>query len=79
MQLRKTTEKISRSFNEEGQQTETVENRRYDIFDAEGIAIGNIDMAPTYANISLHLSSFNDIDGAEAAIRKTLAEGITEE
>lgn len=61
MQLRKTNEKVNRTFNE-GQQTENIESIQFQIVDDAGKAVGNASIGETWGNASLNISGFTTIE-----------------
>lgn len=77
MELKKTNEKWDRTFNENGEDTNTLESVQFNVLDGDGNVIGNANVGNGYANVNIHnIGSFNGVTEGVAKIKELL--GISE-
>lgn len=76
MELKKTNETISRSYDDQGHAADRVDSATYNIVDPEGNVIGSANIGQGYGNANIQLSNFSSIEEGEAKLKKTF--GITE-
>lgn len=70
MELRKTNDRINRSYNEEGQGTDRVEEANYNIIDDEGNHLGSANISNGYGNVNLNINGFATIAEGEAKLKE---------
>ncbi len=75
MELRKTSESVSRTFDAEGNAQERVESANFEIIDG-GSTVGNANVGIGYASANISVSDFGSVAEGEARLREVL--GITE-
>lgn len=62
MELKKTSENWNRTFDNEGSETNTLENAQFNVLDGEGNVIGNANVGNGYANVNIHnIGSFTGV------------------
>ncbi|MDE6649298.1 MAG: hypothetical protein K2K45_05150 [Muribaculaceae bacterium] len=77
MELKKTSENWSRTFDESGNETNTLENAQFNVLDDNGAVIGNANVGNGYANVNIHnIGSFNGVTEGVVKLNEIL--GITE-
>ena len=72
MELRKTSESVSRSFDTEGNATERVDNASYELRDANDNVVGNANIGNGYGNVSLNISGHDTIEAGEEKLKAML-------
>ncbi len=75
MDLRKTSENVSRIFDAEGNAQERVENENFEILDSNGTAVGSANVGIGYAGVNINISGFESVADGEAKLKELL--GIT--
>lgn len=73
MELRKTNENVTRTFDAEGNAQESVDSVNFDVVDAEGKVIGNANINGSYAGMSLNIYDATSIEDGEAKLREILS------
>ena len=73
MELRKTSENVSRTFDADGKAQERVESANFDIIDCEGKVVGNANIGIGYGNANIGFSGFDTIEEGEARLREIFA------
>lgn len=77
MQLKKSSENVNRSFDNEGNVSENIDRIQYQILDDNDNVVGNANIGTGYANANFNLSGFSSIDEGERKLSELF--GITSE
>lgn len=72
MELKKTNDRINRSYDEEGQGTDCVESANFNIVDADGNIVGNANISNGYGNANISINGFNTIEDGVAKLKDLL-------
>ena len=72
MELRKTNESVTRTFDAEGKAQERVDSVNYDVVDAKGNVIGSANVSGSYAGMNLNMYDIASIEDGEAQLRLIL-------
>ena len=76
MELRKTSENVSRTFDAEGNAQERVEHISYEVCDKDGNVVGSAYVNGSEAGMNMSLYGFGGVADGEARLRETL--GVSE-
>ena len=76
MELRKTNESVTRSYDAEGKATERVDHINYEVRDNDGNVIGSAYVNGGDAGLSINLYGFDTVKDGEEKLKETI--GITE-
>ncbi len=69
MELNKTSETISRSFNEQGEATDRVDSANYNVIDENGITVGSANIGNGYGSANINITGFSDINEGESKMK----------
>lgn len=69
MELKKQSENVNRSFDNEGNASERIDSIQYNILDSEGYTIGNANIGNGYGNANINISGFSTIAEGEAKMK----------
>ena len=72
MELRKTNENVTRSYDAEGQSSERVDSISYEVLDRDGNVIGSASANSGNANFSINLYGFASVEEGERKLMETL-------
>ena len=72
MELRKTNENVTRSYDAEGQSSERVDSINYEVLDRDGNVIGSASVNSGNANLSINLYGFASVEEGERKLMETL-------
>ena len=76
MELRKTNESVTRSYDAEGNATDRVDHINYEVRDSDGNVIGSAYVNGGEAALNLRLYGFGSVEEGEAKLKDAV--GITE-
>lgn len=73
MELKKTNEKWDRTFNENGEETNTLESVQLNVLDDNDNIIGNASVGNGYANVNIYnIGSFNGVTEGLTKLKELL-------
>lgn len=72
MELIKTNESVTRSYDADGNATDRVDSINYEVRDNDGNAIGNAHVNNGDASFNINLYGFSSIEEGDARLRETL-------
>lgn len=78
MELKKTSEQVTRSYNEQGNMTTRVDSANYNVIDNEGNIVGSASCYNGSANLNLSVSASTIDEGAQKLaeiLNATIEEG----
>lgn len=69
MELKKQSENVNRSYDNDGNAKERIDSIQYNILDPEGNTIGSANIGNGYANANINLSGFSTIAEGEERMK----------
>ena len=70
MELRKTSENVTRTFDADGNATDRVDNISYDVLDSNGNSVGNAHVNSNDAGLNVSIYDFGSVEEGEARLKE---------
>lgn len=65
MELKKTSEQVTRTYDEQGNMTARVDSANYAVYDNNGVNIGNATCYNSHAEINVHIPAQSTTEGVQ--------------